>query len=101
MYCWGDYGCPPSNTTFVMQALLHRHFTKGGGHYPVGGSSEIAYNIIPVIEASGGRVLVRANVTKILDKRGKVCGVTVSKGSETHDIYAPMVISSAGKMEKS
>ena len=19
MYCWGDYGCPPSKTTFVMQ----------------------------------------------------------------------------------
>ena len=19
MYCWGDYGCPPSKTTFIMQ----------------------------------------------------------------------------------
>ena len=42
---------------------MNRHFAKGGGAYPVGGSSEIAYNIIPVIEAAGGRVLVRANVT--------------------------------------
>jgi hypothetical protein len=28
-----------------------------------GGASEIAFTIIPVIEAAGGKVLVRANVT--------------------------------------
>ena len=21
MYCWGDYGCPPSKTTFIMQVV--------------------------------------------------------------------------------
>ena len=69
---------------------------KCGGHYPVGGSSEIAFNILPVIEVSrshlknqtspeyycqsaGGRVLVRASVTTILEKGGKVCGVRVAK----------------------
>ena len=96
MYCWGDFGCPPSKTTFVMQATLNRHFMRGGAHYPVGGSSEVAFNIIPVIERAGGRVLVRANVTSILSKKGKVCGVRVKKGTEEHEIFAPMVISSAG-----
>jgi len=96
MYCWGDYGCTPSKTTFVMQALLNRHFMKAGAHYPIGGASEIAYNIIPVIERTGGKVLVRVNVTNIIAKKGKVCGVKVSKGTETHEIFAPMVISSAG-----
>ena len=38
----------------------------------------------------------RANVTKILEKNGKVCGVNVSKGTENHDIFAPLIISSAG-----
>ena len=33
-----------------------------GGAYPVGGASEIAFHIIPVIEAAGGKVLVRAEV---------------------------------------
>ena len=66
MYCWGDYGCPPSKTTFIMQALLNRHFMRGGAHYPVGGSSEIAYNIIPVIERGGGRLrLTWSNSSKI------------------------------------
>jgi len=96
MYCWGDYGCPPSKSNFTMQALLNRHFMRGGASYPVGGASEIAFNIIPVIERAGGKVLVRANVTDIIAKKGKVCGVRISKGSETHEILAPMVISSAG-----
>merc|ERR1712106_87551 len=96
MYCWGDYGCPPSKSNFTMQALLNRHFMRGGAHYPVGGASEIAYNIIPVIEKAGGKVLVRVNVTNIIAKNGKACGVKVTKGSETHEIFAPLIISSAG-----
>jgi len=96
MYCWGDYGCPPSKSNFTMQALLNRHFMRAGAHYPVGGASEIAYNIIPVIERAGGRVLVRVNVTNIITKNGKACGVRVTKGSETQEIFAPMIISSAG-----
>jgi len=96
MYCWGDYGTPPSKSNFTMQAALNRHFMKAGAHYPVGGASEIAYNIIPVIEKAGGRVLVRAPVSDIVAKGGKVCGVNVSKGTGTIEILAPMVISSAG-----
>jgi len=96
MYCWGDYGTLPSRSNFTMQAALNRHFMKAGAHYPVGGASEIAYNIIPVIEKAGGKVLVRAEVTEIVAKKGKVCGVKVKKGQESHEILAPMVISSAG-----
>lgn len=96
MYCWGDYGTPPSKSNFTMQAALNRHFMKAGAHYPIGGASEIAYNIIPVIEKSGGRVLVRVSVTDIIAKGGKACGVKVAKGKETMEIFAPMIISSAG-----
>lgn len=47
-----------------------------GGFYPIGGASEIAFNIIPVIEKNGGKVLVRANVTEILvDGDSKVQGI--------------------------
>jgi len=96
MYCWGDYGTPPSKSNFVMQAALNRHFMKAGAHYPKGGASEIAYNIIPVIEKAGGRVLVRVTVTDIVAKGAKACGVKVTKGKESMEILAPMVISSAG-----
>jgi hypothetical protein len=47
-----------------MAFQIHRHFLESGGYYPVGGASEIAFNLIPVIESAGGKVLVRANVTR-------------------------------------
>lgn len=94
-YCWGDYGTPPGESHFLMQAALNSHFYSGG-YYPVGGASEIALNIIPVIERAGGKVLVRANVTEIIHNGSKVMGVKVEKGSETHVIQAPIIISNAG-----
>lgn len=43
--------------------------------YPVGGPEEITKNIIPVIEAAGGAVLVRAHVESILvDEKNTAVG---------------------------
>ncbi|XP_064108967.1 LOW QUALITY PROTEIN: all-trans-retinol 13,14-reductase-like [Macrobrachium nipponense] len=95
-YNFGDFGTPPSKAGLPMQTLLHSHFAAGSS-YPVGGASEIAFHIIPVIEESGGKVLVRAEVEHILlDSEGKVCGVQVKKGSSSMDVNAPLVISDAG-----
>lgn len=94
-YCWGDYGTIPSKSHFNMQALLLSHF-QHGGFYPVGGASEIALNMIPVIERNGGKVLVRCEVQQILYNGKKVHGVKVKKGSEVYSIEAPLVISNAG-----
>jgi len=94
-YSFGDYGTQPREAPILMQSLLMAHYTYGG-YYPIGGASEIAFHIIPVIERTGGKVLVRANVTKILVEDNKVRGVEVSKGGETYTICAPMVISAAG-----
>ena len=81
-----------------MQAMMVSHFTSCGGYYPVGGASEIAFNIIPVIEASGGKVLVRASVDEILcSDDGKANGVRVQQGSgQFYDIHAPIIVSNAG-----
>lgn len=37
-----------------------------GACYPRGGSEEMAKELVPVIESFGGRVLIRAQVEKIL-----------------------------------
>lgn len=95
-YCFGDYGTAPADTHFSMQALLVLHFNSSGGWYPVGGGSEIALNMIPVIERAGGAVLVRANVKEILHDGRKAMGVLVEKGTETHRIYAPLIVSATG-----
>ena len=58
-----------------MHSILANHYLYGAS-YPRGGASEIAFHIIPVIEKVGGKVLVRANVSKILvdESSGKVKG---------------------------
>lgn len=89
---YGDYGLPPRQASFAMQAMLTNHYF-GGAAYPVGGSSAIAAHIIPLIEKHGGAVLVRAEVTQILIRDGRAIGVRMADGRE---ILAPRVISDAG-----
>lgn len=87
----------PREASFAMHASLTNHF-KYGGYYPKGGPSEIAFNIIPVIERAGGRVLVNAEVTDILmdENLDEATGVRVKKGHVVYEIVAPLVISDAG-----
>nr|CAH0101000.1 unnamed protein product [Daphnia galeata] len=95
-YSWGTYGTLPSRTSFAMQALIHYHYEEVAS-YPIGGSSEIPYRIIPVIERSGGQVFMKATVLKILTKEGRAMGVRVGhKESSAVNIYVPIVISDAG-----
>lgn len=89
---WGDYGLPPSRSSFAMHAILTRHYFDGA-YYPVGGASRIAESILPRIEASGGRVLVSAEVDAILLNGGRASGVRMADGREFH---APLVVSDAG-----
>ncbi|XP_064172449.1 inactive all-trans-retinol 13,14-reductase-like [Anguilla rostrata] len=90
------YGVPPKNSSFLINALLLHHY-KRGAYYPRGGASEFAFNIIPVIQKTGGAVLVRAPVQRILvNQEGVAYGVTVRKGQEEIEVLAPVVISNAG-----
>ena len=65
-------------------------------HYPIGGSSEIAYNMICMIEVVGGRVLVRVKEIFVSDCRA--VDVKVTKGKQGYTIMAPLIISDAGFM---
>ncbi|XP_069760709.1 all-trans-retinol 13,14-reductase-like [Narcine bancroftii] len=95
-YICGDYGVMPRDASFLMHALVVQHFQKGAW-YPKGGASEIAFHIIPVIQKSGGDVLMRALVQRILvNEDGEACGVTVKKGEDETNVFAPIVISDAG-----
>uniref|UniRef100_A0A8C2VHX8 All-trans-retinol 13,14-reductase n=1 Tax=Chinchilla lanigera TaxID=34839 RepID=A0A8C2VHX8_CHILA len=95
-YIFPTYGVTPSHSTFAMHAVLVNHYIQGA-YYPRGGSSEIAFHTIPVIQRAGGAVLTKATVQSVLlDSAGKACGVTVKKGQELVNIYCPVVVSSAG-----
>lgn len=87
---FGDYGVHPEQASFTIQAGITAHY-MGGAYYPIGGSQEIARALIPTIERSGGRVLVRAAVEQILiDDAGKAVGVTV-QGTSSEDDQADSV----------
>lgn len=89
---WGDYGVPPRQSSFLIHALVARHYLFGG-YYPIGGASQIAATIIPTVQASGGEVFTYANVKQILIEKGQAVGVVMEDGTE---IRAPIVVSSAG-----
>jgi all-trans-retinol 13,14-reductase len=89
---WGDYGLPPARSSFAMHAVLTDHY-RNGGFYPVGGAARIAAAMMPGIEASGGRVLVNAEVATVNVVRGRAVGVTMADGRR---LTAPIVVSDAG-----
>jgi len=91
---WGDMGLPPRRSSFVIQALIARHYLHGG-FYPVGGASRIAETILPGIRAAGGEVLTYARVDQVLLHDGRVRGVRMADG---HEIESRCVISDAGAM---
>ncbi|NP_001116352.1 retinol saturase (all-trans-retinol 13,14-reductase) L homeolog precursor [Xenopus laevis] len=96
-YIFGTYGVFPDKASFALHAILIDHYLRGAW-YPSGGASEITFHLVPVIEKSGGAVLAKATVEKILVNSDKqACGVVVrGKGQDPVNIFAPVVISGAG-----
>ncbi len=91
---WGNFGLPPAESSFAIHALVANHYFDGA-YYPVGGASRIAQAIAPVIEATGGKILINAEVTEIVVEKGRAVGVKMADGAI---IRAPIVISDAGVM---
>lgn len=91
---YGDYGLPPSRSSFAMHATLVKHYFAGGA-YPVGGSARIAESMVPVIEAVGGQCFTNAEIQEIIVEGGKAVGVKMADGVE---LRAPAVVSNAGAL---
>ena len=90
-------GSLPDEGSFTMHSFLQMDLIRST-HYPIGGASEILYNMIPMIEAAGGHVLVRVMVKEILVSDGRAVGVKVTKGKQEYTMMAPLIISDAGLM---
>jgi all-trans-retinol 13,14-reductase len=89
---WGDYGLPPSQSSFAVHAIIAHHYFEGAS-YPVGGASRIAETVAAVVERSGGKIVVNAEVAAILVQRKKAVGVRMADGRE---IRAGTIISDTG-----
>lgn len=90
---YGDYGNTPSQSSFLMHAMLVKHYLNGGC-YPVGGSKSIFNSVAPTVLKAGGEIFTRAKVKEILvNEQYEAYGVKLEDGLE---IKSPIVISSAG-----
>ncbi|MGK0286561.1 MAG: all-trans-retinol 13,14-reductase, partial [Salibacteraceae bacterium] len=91
---YGDYGLSPKKSSFAMHATVARHYFDGGS-FPIGGSSQIAKTIDPIIEAAGGTILINAEVAEVIIENNQATGVKMNTGQI---ISAKNVVSSAGIM---
>lgn len=91
---YGDYGLPPKQSSFSMHASVARHYFDGGS-FPVGGSSQIVKKMDPIIAASGGTILVKAEVEEVIIEKNRAIGVRMKDGKI---IRAKNVVSNAGLM---
>jgi all-trans-retinol 13,14-reductase len=89
---FGDYGLPPSQSSFMMHAVLAKHYMKGAA-YPVGGSQQIFQSVAPTVLNAGGEIFNNAEVKEIIVKDRKAVGVRMTDGKE---FFAPMIVSDAG-----
>ena len=89
---YGDYGMPPSKSSFVIHATVALHYMNGG-FYPVGGAEAIFDTISPGIIAAGGKTIISAAVKEILIEDGTAKGVVMADGKI---IQADKVVSGAG-----
>lgn len=89
---YGDYGLPPKQSSFYMHASLVRHYFDGG-NFPIGGSSQIVKTIDPVIEASGGTILISAEVDEVIIENNTAIGVLMKDGKI---IRSKNIVSNAG-----
>lgn len=89
---FGDYAALPSEASFAAHAAVIRHYLDGAS-YPIGGAQVIADAMIETITEAGGRVLVAAEVTEVVERNGRALGVRMADGEI---IEAPLVISGIG-----
>lgn len=96
---WGDYGLPPGASAFPIHAMIVHHYLQGA-HYPAGGAGGIAESVRKIVEATGGQILLRREVSEIILENGKAVGVRVRRvgalENSTEEYRAPIIISATG-----
>jgi len=91
----GLYGLPPHEVSAVMHAAVSAHYANGA-FFPEGGGQALSDSIVESIERHGGRLLLRAEVLRILIESGRVAGVEIDHPHLGRRVVrAPVVVSNA------
>jgi all-trans-retinol 13,14-reductase len=89
---WGDYGLPPSQSSFAIHALVAKHYLNGAA-YPVGGSASMAREVESVLREHGAQLITSADVRSIVTQGNRALGVKLADGRL---IQAKYIVSAAG-----
>ena len=89
---WAYHGSPPRRASFAIQALVTKHFMHGG-YYPVGGSQQIALQLLQTVADAGGYTRISADVAQIVVENGVAVGVRMQDGEV---LRARRIVSAAG-----
>lgn len=90
-YMYGNHGRTPEHAPFAFHAVNLFHY-RYGAYYPVGGPSQIAECVRPIVERVGGQFACSSAVKRIVVESERAVGVDLEDG--TH-IRSPLVISDA------
>jgi phytoene dehydrogenase-like protein len=90
-YMYGNHGRTPDEAPFAFHAVNLFHY-RHGAYFPVGGPSQIAECVRPILEKHGGQLAVSSPVRRILVENDRAVGVKLEDGTE---IRAKLVISDA------
>ena len=90
-YMYGNHGRTPEHAPFAFHAVNLFHY-RHGAYYPVGGPSQMAECVRPILERHGGQLAVSSGVKRILVESDRAVGVELEDGTE---IRSDLVVSDA------
>lgn len=89
------YAQPPSRVALPLHAIVAMHYFQGA-YYPEGGGQVMADRLSESIESSGGKILLRTRVDRIVVENGRAVGVELeSRHVGRRRVRARAVISNA------
>ncbi|TMA36189.1 MAG: NAD(P)/FAD-dependent oxidoreductase [Deltaproteobacteria bacterium] len=89
---WPYLGLPPSRVSFLYFATMLTSYVADGAYYCRGSFQAFADALVAAAVGSGGELLLRAPVRRILVEQGRAVGVLLENGQ---CVRAPVVISNA------
>src|SRR5262245_47273898 len=89
---WPYLGLPPSRVSFLYFATMLTSYIADGAYYCRGSFQGFADALVAAAVGSGGELLLRAPVRRIVVEKGRAVGVLLENGPQ---VRAPVVISNA------
>ncbi len=93
---WPYLGLPPSRVSFPYYATMLMSYLADGAFYCRGSFQRLADALASVVTESGGELLLRSPVRRILVQGGRACGVVLENGQQ---ISARTVLSNADAVQ--